>query len=67
MDCIVHGVAKSQTQLSNFHVHIYTIYANMYIDMHVYACTDTYMQVVIIQYFSVNFTQTEKSMLIVTI
>ena len=21
MDCIVHGVAKSQTQLSNFHFH----------------------------------------------
>ena len=24
MDCIVHGVAKSQTQLSDFHVHIWT-------------------------------------------
>ena len=23
MDCIVHGVAKSQTQLSNFHFHLY--------------------------------------------
>ena len=23
MDCIVHGVAKSQTQLSNFHFHTY--------------------------------------------
>ena len=23
MDCIVHGVAKSQTQLSDFHFHIY--------------------------------------------
>ena len=22
MDCIVHGVAKSQTQLSNFHFHL---------------------------------------------
>ena len=22
MDCIVHGVAKSQTQLSNFHLHL---------------------------------------------
>ena len=22
MDCIVHGVAKSQTQLSDFHFHI---------------------------------------------
>ena len=24
MDCIVHGVAKSQTQLSNFHLHSFT-------------------------------------------
>jgi len=23
MDCIVHGVAKSQAQLSDFHFHIY--------------------------------------------
>ena len=23
MDCIVHGVAKSQTRLSNFHFHLY--------------------------------------------
>jgi len=23
MDCIVHGVSKSQTQLSNFHFHVY--------------------------------------------
>ena len=25
MDCIVHGVAKSQTQLSNFHFHFETL------------------------------------------
>ena len=25
-DCIVHGVAKSQTQLSNIHFHIHVIY-----------------------------------------
>ena len=23
MDCIVHGIAKSQTQLSDFHFHMY--------------------------------------------
>ena len=90
MDCIVHGVAKSQTQLSDFHIHIYrdtaiyTIYANMHIDIYVYPCIDTYVYVythmhtyiytqictyasthiydrwLIIQYFSLNFTQTAK-------
>ena len=30
MNCIVHGVAKSQTRLSNFHFHIY-IYTHTYI------------------------------------
>ena len=49
MDCIVHGVAKSWTRLSNFHIHIYrdtaiyTIYANMHRDTHVYAHIDTCM------------------------
>ena len=87
-----HGlwVAKSQTQLSDFHIHIYrdtaiyTIYANMHIDIYVYPCIDTYVYVykhmhtyiytqictyasthiydrwLIIQYFSLNFTQTAK-------
>ena len=27
MDCIVHGVAKSQTQLSNFHFHVASLVA----------------------------------------
>ena len=27
MDCIVHGVAKSQTQLSNFHFHLASLVA----------------------------------------
>ena len=27
MDCIVHGVAKSQTQLSNFHFHVASLLA----------------------------------------
>ena len=34
MDCIVHGVAKSQTQLSNFHFHtkyIFELYIHIYI------------------------------------
>ena len=26
MDCIVHGVAKSQTRLNNFHFHAHTLY-----------------------------------------
>ena len=26
MDCIVHGVAKSQTRLSDFHFHALTLY-----------------------------------------
>ena len=25
MDCIVHGVAKSQTRLSNFHFHLWVV------------------------------------------
>ena len=35
MDCVVHGVAKSQTQLSNFHFNIYIhiyMYRSIYID-----------------------------------
>ena len=28
MDCIVPGVAKSQTQLSNFHFHFHTYYSD---------------------------------------
>ena len=30
-DCIVHGVAKSQTGLSNFHFHIYVYILSLYI------------------------------------
>ena len=29
MDCIVHGVTKSQTQLSNFHFHFTSLVAQM--------------------------------------
>ena len=28
VNCITHGVAKSQTQLSNFHLHFQNIYGN---------------------------------------
>ena len=27
MDCLVHGVAKSQTRLSKFHFHLYSYFA----------------------------------------
>ena len=30
MDCTVHGVAKSWTQLSNFHVHVFKFTAILY-------------------------------------
>ena len=29
MDCIVHGVTKSQTQLSDFHFHLQMIYSTV--------------------------------------
>ena len=35
MDCIVHGVAKSHTQLSDFHYHLYK-YISIYIYVYNY-------------------------------
>ena len=51
MDCIVHGVAKSQTRLSNFHFQFHFtslvceryIYIHIYNIIHVHAYTHTHI------------------------
>ena len=54
MDCINHGVSKSQTLLSDFHFHIYLIcliytyiYAYVYIFMYLYIYVCVYMYICI--------------------
>ena len=46
MDCIVHGVAKSQTRLSNFHFHfVYSIHFHFIYSIHIYidTCSNSFL------------------------
>ena len=43
MDCVVHGVAKSRTQLNDSHFHVYTCtYIYMYVCVYIYTHMYTY-------------------------